>query len=297
MKSSHFPLPQSRAVNASSPLGDQEDTVSIVQATCNSECPFRVLHTLRPQSTLHFLQDYQRPILVGKQVFRTNGVIQLSRRNEIRPPVVVVRIGTVPFVFWVFSFRFRSYKYSVIVMQDYLVLPTSPPALAGNSKEMTGATPPSAHQGGMLALVHNQVSSELEQDANADTVMMITVATSNLVILAVNSAIAWDEGGSKAIPLVIFLCMTLGINGVAFSALHANRDARTKLLLELVDLYRHTGVHTYNDARVLENAAVRYTYFRTIIFFLVALAVVVPHAVIVSKFFISSSKISKLIEM
>lgn len=128
---------------------------------------------------------------------------------------------------------------------------------------------------GMLGLVHHQITLELQQASKTDTILVQTVILFNLIILAVNAAVA---SGSTGIGLYIalFLVMTIAINYLSLSALRDNRDSRLKLLRGLLDLYRDTGVDKYYDSSVMQNYGDRYSHFQKIIACLAGIAIVVP---------------------
>lgn len=126
---------------------------------------------------------------------------------------------------------------------------------------------------GMLGLVHHQITSELEQTSKTDSITIVTAVFFNLLILAINSAIA-ENGG--VVYISIFLALTAVVNYVSLSALSANSNMRLKLLGGLLDLYKDTGVDKYYDASMLNNYGERHWYFQAIVASLAVVAVVVP---------------------
>ncbi len=134
----------------------------------------------------------------------------------------------------------------------------------------------------MLTKMHQHIVEELQQGARTDTVFVVTAVVFNLVVLAVNAAVAGEAAGRTAntaagdITLAIFIVMTVLVNAVAIAALHTGRQTRGKLLNGLMRMYSDEGIAGYYDATLLTNYNRRYTLFTAVILCLAATAVLVP---------------------
>ena len=134
----------------------------------------------------------------------------------------------------------------------------------------------------MMALVHHQILTELQQGGRTDAVTCVTAVLFNLIILAVNSIVCREIDISKNgglfnffIPAV-FLAITFSINSSIFDALQASSDTKMKLLNNLMSMYKDAGVAKYYDASVLRNYKHRYQLFKNIISCFAAIAVGIP---------------------
>lgn len=133
----------------------------------------------------------------------------------------------------------------------------------------------------MLAQVHEHIVEELQQGARTDTVFVVTAVAFNLVVLAVNSAVA-TAGSSESdhfvfdMVLVIFIIMSLLVNLISISALSTGRSTRSKLLGGLLRMYGDEHVDTYYDASLLTNYGRRYLLFMGVVLSLAATGILVP---------------------
>jgi hypothetical protein len=131
----------------------------------------------------------------------------------------------------------------------------------------------------MLEQVHHHITDELQQGARTDTVFILTAVVFNLVVLAINSAMAGsdsDNAAAQDILLVIFMLMTLVINIVVAAALNTGRQTRGKLLAGLMTMYTDAAVAKYYDTSLLTNYNRRYLFFGIVIASLAVTALVVP---------------------
>ena len=134
----------------------------------------------------------------------------------------------------------------------------------------------------MLERVHHHIVDELQQSARTDTVFMVAAVLFNLVVLAVNSAVAGEaanNGSATAgedITLAIFIVMTVLVNTVVVAALNTGKQTRGKLLSGLLQMYKDESVDKYYDASLLTNYNRRYLFFTIVILALALTAISVP---------------------
>jgi len=134
----------------------------------------------------------------------------------------------------------------------------------------------------MLGQVHQHIVSDLQQGARTDTIFVVTAVVFNLLVLAVNSAVAGEaatqQGSSSTedIVLTVFIVMNILVNGLAIIALHLGRQTRNKLLSGLLAMYRDNNVDKYYDSSLLTNYGRRYLLFTGVILCLAITAIVVP---------------------
>ena len=135
----------------------------------------------------------------------------------------------------------------------------------------------------MLKQVHEHIIGELNQGAKTDTIFVITAIVFNLIVLAINSAIAAETTSStdgyqlsSDIVLVVFIVLVFLVNGISITALTVGKHTRQKLLSGLVAMYADNEVSQYYDTTLLENYDKRYSLFTFVIVSLAATAVLVP---------------------
>jgi hypothetical protein len=128
----------------------------------------------------------------------------------------------------------------------------------------------------MLERVHDHIISELQQNARTDTVFVVTAVVFNLLLLAINSALAGGGSLSADLIFVLFTIVSVIINALAISALLLGKGTRNKLLSGLLAMYRDNDVNRYYDETLLTSYDKRYGFFTGIILCLAVLAVVIP---------------------
>ena len=128
----------------------------------------------------------------------------------------------------------------------------------------------------MLERVHQHIVDELQQGARTDTIFVITAVLFNLVVLAVNSAVAGESGMPNDLILVVMILMGMIINAISIAALFFGRGTRNKLLSGLLSMYADNDVDRYYDPSLLTNYNKRYMLFGGVILALALTSIVVP---------------------
>ena len=133
----------------------------------------------------------------------------------------------------------------------------------------------------MLTQVHEHIVSELQQNARTDTIFVVTAIAFNLIVLAINSAVASEAADSHAntsqdLILGVFIIMSLLVNSIAVSALNFGRLTRGKLISGLLAMYRDNEVIQYYDASLVTSYSKRYMLFIGVILCLAATGIIVP---------------------
>ena len=133
----------------------------------------------------------------------------------------------------------------------------------------------------MLEKVHQHIINELQQSSKTDTIFIITAVLFNLLVLAINSAVAGsavsdEANASDDFVLVVFLIMLVVVNIIVVNGLATGKNTRRKLLDGLVSMYRDNQVDQYYDAGLLNNYGMRYSLFMRVILCLAATSVIVP---------------------
>lgn len=133
----------------------------------------------------------------------------------------------------------------------------------------------------MLEKVHDHLSSELQQNTRTDTIFVVTAILFNLIVLAVNSAVA-GEGqsdyaeSSSDVVLFVFIAMSVLVNGISISALQFGKKNREKIIHGLLAMYSDNEVAKYYDESLLSSYATRYLLFTGVILCLALVGMVVP---------------------
>lgn len=135
----------------------------------------------------------------------------------------------------------------------------------------------------MITQVHEHIVGELNQGARTDTIFVITAIIFDLIVLAINSAIAGEAADvynqnttSNDVILVVFIVLLFLVNAISVSGLIVGKNTRSKLLSGLVKMYEDHDVSKYYDTALLGNYNKRYTLFTIVIASLGATAVIVP---------------------
>ena len=133
----------------------------------------------------------------------------------------------------------------------------------------------------MIKKVHEHIITELQQSSRIDTIFVVTAVLFNLLVLAINSAIAGNAvsnnpNSSDDFVLTIFIMMSLIVNCVAITALLTGKNTRKKLLNGLITMYQDNNVDKYYNSSLLENYSKRYFFFSLVILSLTLTSIAVP---------------------
>ena len=132
----------------------------------------------------------------------------------------------------------------------------------------------------MIERVHEHIITELQQNTRTDTIFIIIAILLNLVILAVNSAIAAEnESVTTTIVMVMFVCLLIVVNLVVVFGLLKGKQTRLKLIDGLLKMYRDQGVDGYYDTSLFTNYSTRYNLFILTVVFIGVIAIVVPFVI------------------
>ena len=133
----------------------------------------------------------------------------------------------------------------------------------------------------MIEKVHQHIVNELQQSSKTDTVFVITAVLFNLLVLAINSAVAGNAVSDKArasddVILIIFILVAILVNVAVSKALGTGKRTRLKLLDGLVAMYKDNNVDKYYEASLLTNYGKRYLLFNVVILCLTFTSIAVP---------------------
>lgn len=133
----------------------------------------------------------------------------------------------------------------------------------------------------MLPKIHEHIVAELQQNTRTDTIFVVTAIVFNLVILGVNSSIASEASHEYAnsindVILIVFIIMSLLVNGIAVTALVFGRRSRETLLNGLLLMYQDHDVAKYYDSSLIKGYGSRYLLFTGVILCLAVTGIVVP---------------------
>jgi hypothetical protein len=133
----------------------------------------------------------------------------------------------------------------------------------------------------MLKEVHAHIASELQQNTRTDTIFVVTAIVFNLVVLAINSAVAGEAVSENANPsndmiLVVFIIMSLLVNSISVMALRFGRNNREKLISGLISMYKDNKVSKYYDETLMAGYGKRYLLFTGVIICLALTGIIVP---------------------
>ena len=129
----------------------------------------------------------------------------------------------------------------------------------------------------MIERVHEHLTGELRQNARTDTIFVLTAIALSLVVLAVNSSFASEEGGveSTVVMFVLITFQVVVIAAVIFGLLKGKR-MRLVILGGLLQMYKDNGVEAYYDESLLKSYSTRYHIFIAVVVLLGVVSIVVP---------------------
>jgi hypothetical protein len=129
----------------------------------------------------------------------------------------------------------------------------------------------------MIERVHEHIISELGTNSRADTIFILTGIILNLIVLAINSAIAsGDPGTSTIIVMFALVALLIVVNLIVEFGLIRGRQTRVKLLNGLLKMYKDQGVADYYDPSLLSDYRTRYNLFMFGVLFIGIVALVIP---------------------
>ncbi len=138
----------------------------------------------------------------------------------------------------------------------------------------------------MLERLHEHINLELQVNTRTDTIFVVTAVIFNFVMLGISSAMAGEaiDGDSTTalIVLIITLCLSVLVNGIAIVGLLTGRATRHKLLLGLLKMYNDTEVGQYYDQTLLTSYMRRYVMFIAIIGLLGLTAILIPLVILLT---------------
>ena len=111
--------------------------------------------------------------------------------------------------------------------------------------------------------MQEQITIELEQSARTDATVVRTAIGLNVLLLAVNSAIAgWagseDSVGAAMMILIVLIAVVIVINWVISRALAKGKERRVKLTGALTKLFGEEGMEEIYDSSLIEGYKTRY---------------------------------------
>jgi len=129
----------------------------------------------------------------------------------------------------------------------------------------------------MIERVHEHIISELGTNSRTDTIFILTGIILNLLVLAINSAIA-SSNPETASTIVMFalVALLIVVNLIVELGLIRGRQTRTKLLNGLLKMYQDQGVADYYDPSLLSDYRTRYNLFMFGVLFIGIVALVIP---------------------
>src|SRR5665647_3252921 len=107
----------------------------------------------------------------------------------------------------------------------------------------------------MIEKVHDHIISELQQNARADTVFILTAIFLNLISLGINSAISSNSRTQTNLFIVMFIlvALVLVVNFIVIFGLLKGKQTRFKLISGLLKMYKDQNVDGYYDSTLLIN--------------------------------------------
>ncbi len=130
----------------------------------------------------------------------------------------------------------------------------------------------------MLKQVHQQITSELQQNTRTDTIFILTAIVLNLITLSVNAGMVSQSRDQESflVAMFLFVALIVLVNIVVVFGLIKGKQTRAKLVKGILEMYRDQNVDKYYDASLLSNYSTRYNLFIMVVVFTGIIAIVVP---------------------
>ena len=130
----------------------------------------------------------------------------------------------------------------------------------------------------MLKQLHQQITSELQQNTKTDTIFIVAAILLNLITLSVNAGMVGQSRDQQSflVAMFLFVALIVLVNIVVIFGLLKGKQTRAKLLKGLITMYQDQGVDKYYDMSLLGNYNTRYNLFIMVVVFTGIIAIVVP---------------------
>jgi hypothetical protein len=129
----------------------------------------------------------------------------------------------------------------------------------------------------MIERVHEHIISELGTNSRADTIFILTGIILNLIVLAINSALASGSPDTSTIIVMFALvALLIVVNLIVEFGLIRGRQTRVKLLNGLIKMYKDQNVAEYYDQSLLSDYRTRYNLFMFGVLFIGIVALIIP---------------------
>ncbi|OQX29313.1 MAG: hypothetical protein B0D92_04390 [Spirochaeta sp. LUC14_002_19_P3] len=126
----------------------------------------------------------------------------------------------------------------------------------------------------MIEHLHDHIVEELKINTRTDTVFIITAIIFNLVLLAINTSIAL--GNKDMLLMMVFLLLVVVISIVSEVGLIRGKQARTRLLTSLIEIYEDNGIAKYYRKELIADYETRYNLFMVAILATSLISIIVP---------------------
>ncbi len=125
----------------------------------------------------------------------------------------------------------------------------------------------------MIEHLHDHIVEELKVNTRTDTVFVISAIFLDLILLAINTAIA-DE--KDFLLMMIFILLIITVSIVSEIGLIKGKQTRTRLIEGLIEIYEDYDIAKYYSKNMLLNYQIRYNLFIITILATSLVAVIVP---------------------
>jgi hypothetical protein len=127
----------------------------------------------------------------------------------------------------------------------------------------------------MLDKIHAHILDELKINARTDTIFIITAILINFTTLAINAGIS-NSSRHGILTMFCFVILTIVVCIVSEIGLIRGRQASSKLITGLIEMYKDNGVEKYYNPTLLKHYKLRYNLFVIVILVTGLISIVVP---------------------
>ncbi len=135
----------------------------------------------------------------------------------------------------------------------------------------------------MIEQVHKHLISEMELASRGTTTFVICSVLFNVLVLAINSAVAAGKSGASGIAFFIFIVGSLIMTVSALRAISSGNKSCSSYHEALMNIYKDQNVSKYWPSSLNVTNQKRSTLFTIVVFTIGIIAIVIPLLILFSR--------------
>ena len=135
----------------------------------------------------------------------------------------------------------------------------------------------------MIEQVHKHLISEMELASRGTTTFVICSVLFNVLVLAINSAVAAGKSGASGIAFFIFIVGSLIMTVSALRAISSGNKSCSSYHEALMNIYKDQNASKYWPSSLNVTNQKRSTLFTIVVFTIGIIAIVIPLLILFSR--------------